>query len=87
MIYLISRKNEHDIYNIASGVNTTASDIADLIANKTGCTIEWHDGFKGEYFPPTDNTRTINEFGYVYKNVLSDIEIMIDNFKKNMTDV
>lgn len=87
MIYLISRKNEHHIYNIASGVNTKASDIADLIASKTGCTIQWHEGFKGEYFPPTDNTRTINEFGHVYKNVLSDIEIMIDNFKKNMTDV
>lgn len=87
MIYLISRKNEHHIYNIASGVNTKASDIADLIASKTGCTIKWHEGFKGEYFPPTDITRTINEFGHVYKNVLSDIEIMIDNFKKNMTDV
>lgn len=87
LIFRISQSNEHKIYNIASGDNTTASDIAELIAKKTGCTVEWHHGFQGEYFPPTDNVRTLNEYDYVYSNVLSDIEIMIDNFEKNMTDV
>lgn len=87
VIYQISRHSQHKIYNIASGVNTTAADIAELISNKTDCTIKWHDGFKGEYFPPTDNSRTVTEYSHTYRNVLADIEIMIDNFKKIMTAV
>lgn len=87
LIYRISQNNKHKIYNIASGLNTAAFDIAELIEKKTDCTVKWHHGFKGEYFPPTDNTRTVNEFEYTYSNVLSDIETMIDNFKKNIADV
>ncbi|XUV83308.1 NAD-dependent epimerase/dehydratase family protein [Enterobacter sp. TMH.L2] len=87
IIYQISCRSKHNIYNIASGANTTAADIAGLISDKTGCTIQWHEGFKGEYFPPTDNSRTVSEYSHVYRNVLADIEIMIDNFKKNMTNV
>jgi len=84
IIYKISNHNEHIIYNIASGENTSAQQIADVITFNTGCTVDWHSGFVGEKFPVTDITRSTVEFEYRYANVLSDMKVMIDSFKKSL---
>ncbi|MGP3592558.1 NAD-dependent epimerase/dehydratase family protein [Vagococcus sp. WN89Y] len=86
LVYLISKNNQHNVYNIASGTNTTAAEIADIIKEKTHCTVTWHEGYKGEYFPVTNISRTVNEFNYEYAHILTDIETMINNFKKILSN-
>lgn len=86
LIYMMSKSHKHRIYNIASGVNVTAAEIADIIQKKTHCSVTWHEGFKGEHFPVTDISRTVDGFHYKYANVLSDIGTMIDNFKKILSN-
>ncbi|MGC6387339.1 NAD-dependent epimerase/dehydratase family protein [Ewingella sp. S1.OA.A_B6] len=86
LIYKIAQKNTHNVYNIASGSNTTADEIANVILSETQCSIKWHNGFAGEYFPVTDNSRTINEYNFSYRNVLDEMKIMIKNYIKYLSN-
>lgn len=81
-IYFLSRNNiKHRIYNVASGINTQASRIAEVLQKKTDCQIIWHDSKQTEKFPVTNINRLRSEMNFVPKNVLDDMSGMIDNFK------
>lgn len=70
------------IFNVASGSNTSAGEIADVLSQETGCNISWHQGFVDEIFPNNDISAIQNEIAYQPKNVLDDLKIMIDEFKE-----
>lgn len=72
----------HRVFNVASGVNTSAGDIADLLNKETGCDINWHKGSVDEIFPKNDISALQNEIVFNPKNVLDDLRIMVDKFKK-----
>lgn len=76
------KKNIPNIINIASGYNTTAKDITQIIKEKTGCTINWHTEINDiEKFPPIDISYIKENIDLKPRNVLHDLSEMIDSFK------
>ncbi|WP_417762090.1 NAD-dependent epimerase/dehydratase family protein [Shewanella sp.] len=75
-----------EIYNVASGMNVKASEIANLLVRYTGCEVIWHSTEVSiERFPVTDIGKlqlAINDFKP--RNVLEDLESMIVDFRKSM---
>lgn len=71
----------HKIFNVASGKNTSAGDIAEVLIRDTGCNVIWHDVGEDEIFPETDISLIKNEISYTPNNVLDDLKLMIDDFK------
>ncbi|MFA0005419.1 NAD-dependent epimerase/dehydratase family protein [Vibrio splendidus] len=84
MIIKISDKDTYngDVYNIASGLNVSAEDIANILELETGCKINWHKSFNNELFPVVPINKLREEFGFTPRNVLDDLKIMINDFKK-----
>ena len=80
----LSESLSHQIYNIASGSNTTASEIAEVLQSETGCKVNWHKSSVDEQFPVTDISRIQKEFNFKPRMVLSDLRSMVDNFKANI---
>ncbi|KAA8729501.1 NAD-dependent epimerase/dehydratase family protein [Ewingella americana] len=76
------------IFNIASGVNVTAEDIADVLIKTTNCTVNWHDkAFPREVFPVTDIDAITNQLSdYKPRSVLEDIAAMVEKFKEHMDE-
>ncbi|OAT17488.1 dTDP-glucose 4,6-dehydratase [Buttiauxella noackiae ATCC 51607] len=81
ILFLSQNENKHEIYNVASGHNTTAGEIALLLKGKTNCDIVWHKCSQNEYFPITNIRRLQSEMNFVPKNVLEDMGEMIDDFQ------
>jgi len=74
------------IINIAAGFNITAAEIADVLETETHCTITWHDmNFPRERFSPV-SIDEIKKFipHYSPRNVLSDLSLMITEFKSEL---
>ncbi len=86
-IYQLSEKDNlrSDIYNIASGLNTSARDIAEVLQRETGCKICWHANDSDEYFPLNDISLLKSEINFNPRNVLDDMSIMIEDFKQKLT--
>lgn len=82
-IYQLSIKNSlnHKIYNIASGSNTSAKDIARVLETETGCYINWVDGCKDELFPINNIDRISGEIHFEPRDVLDDMRLMVKEFK------
>ena len=77
---------ENKVINIASGFNISANDIATALINKTNCKINWLENkTEVEIFSEID----ISELklilkDYKPKNVLDDLNIMVDEFKLSL---
>lgn len=68
--------------NIASGINVSAKEIADVLIEETGCKINWHNKNPNEHFPIT-NTELIHKMiNFTPSHVLDDLKKMITNYKK-----
>ncbi len=87
-IYTVSMKDTltSNVYNVASGRNTKASDIADVINYKNGAKIKWHNVSHEDIFPITDISRISKEIEWKPRDVLEDIGHMIDSFTGNLAD-
>lgn len=87
-IYTVSMKDTltSNVYNVASGRNTKASDIADVINYKNGAKIKWHNVSYEDVFPITDISRISKEIEWKPRDVLEDIGHMIDSFTGNLAD-
>lgn len=74
------------IYNVASGINVTAEDIAEILKVKTGCNVIWHQPNKNkETFPLTDITKLRTALpDYQPSSVLKDLSNLIERFSKEM---
>lgn len=82
---LAAKKNlTQNIFNISSGFNTSARDIAKLLNKETGCQINWHEGSVDEVFPKNDISAIQREILFEPKNVLDDLKLMIDEFKQHI---
>ena len=81
MIYRISQGAKKRIYNIASGINTSADEIAKLLIEHSGCEISWHEGFMDDHFPITDISSIENEFNFKPRILAEDIQSMIISLK------
>ncbi|MEY8214336.1 MAG: SDR family oxidoreductase [Colwellia sp.] len=86
-LYQLGLKNnlKYKIYNIASGINTTARDIAKVLQDETGCNINWVSGSADEYFPVNDICALKNEINFNPRNVLDDMKIMIKDFTEKLS--
>lgn len=84
----LSQTNEAlgNIYNIASGYNVSAEEIADVLMRFTGCNVTWHQKeFPREIFPVTDISLLLTTLPHFNTgNVLDDLENMIARFKEHM---
>ncbi|WP_068711523.1 NAD-dependent epimerase/dehydratase family protein [Vibrio tritonius] len=76
--------NEFEVYNIASGENVTAEDIASILVSNTGCKVIWHDNNVTDVFPVTSISRLKYEFNYKPSCVLSDLKMMILDYKREI---
>jgi len=81
-IYEISIKDDltSNIYNVASGRNTKAADIAEVINIRTKALIKWHSVSHEDVFPITNVNKISNELNWEPRNVLEDIGEMITLF-------
>lgn len=81
---LLRKKSTPSIINIASGINTTAEEIGDILKAKTGCEIYWHNNNSNdiEKFPITDISLIHKEIEFIPRNVLNDLELLIEKYKK-----
>ncbi|QSX36041.1 NAD-dependent epimerase/dehydratase family protein [Shewanella sedimentimangrovi] len=84
MIIKISKKQSvcGEIYNIASGVNVSAEQIANILQRETGCKVNWHPCESNEQFPVVSINKIREEFRFSPRNVLEDLKSMINDFKK-----
>ncbi len=82
-VYQLAEKSylSHNIYNVASGINTTANDIANVLIQETSCDVNWIENCVDELFPVNNISLLKSEIDFNPRNVLSDMKIMIDDFK------
>jgi nucleoside-diphosphate-sugar epimerase len=65
------------IYNVASGVQTTHRDVAELLATLTGCDVEFHKDAPRASFPPISTGRIAEEFGFAWRSLRTSLEDMV----------
>jgi len=83
IVYQVSLEAKKNVYNIASGVNTTAAEIAELLKIHSGCEVIWHPGYKDDHFPITDISNIEDEFNFKPRSLAEDIQSMITSLKNN----
>ncbi len=71
------------IYNIASGVNTTAGQITDRIKEITGCDVEVAENAQRICFPRIQTSLICSEFGFEPRSILDDLEALIEEYKRH----
>jgi nucleoside-diphosphate-sugar epimerase len=83
-IYQISIKSalKYKIYNVASGINTSARDITNVLVQETSCNVNWVEGCEDEFFPINDIGRLSNEIDFRPRDVLDDLKVMVNEFKQ-----
>lgn len=88
-VWLAENTNtNNEIFNVASGFNVTASEIADVIHRETGCNVKWHDGnFPREEFPVTSIKKLSDHYPeFKPHHVLDDLKIMIASYKAELAN-
>jgi nucleoside-diphosphate-sugar epimerase len=78
----VSSKGE--IFNIASGDNISAKEIADILKLETNCEIVWHEDGITELFPNTDICKIKEKYTFAPREVLADMTTMIKAYKAFM---
>ncbi|CAH7044342.1 dTDP-glucose 4,6-dehydratase [Vibrio chagasii] len=73
----------HQIYNLASGYNVSAKEIANILGNEVECDIIWHHSDSSEVFPLNDISKIKELFNFKPRNVLDDLRLMISDFKNS----
>lgn len=78
---------EHKIYNIASGINVSSFQIAEILEKHTGCEVVWHDlDFSNEEKFPTTSVQLISDsIRFLPSSVLDDLPLMISKFEQVLT--
>ncbi|AIR62968.1 dTDP-glucose 4,6-dehydratase [Cedecea neteri] len=85
-IWIADNTTNKEIYNVASGFNVTAQEIADVIQEETECNVNWKTGcFPREEFPVT-NIEKLASLNPKFKpqHVLNDLKLMIESYKKEL---
>jgi nucleoside-diphosphate-sugar epimerase len=74
----ISTRGRHRIYNVASGRNTTHSEIVERLKPLTNKEITFKYRSTPRRFPQIDNTRLLGEFPFEPKSVIQDVAELLD---------
>ena len=77
----ISMSGKHQIYNIASGVNTTNRALMELVQRSTGCAVEVAEGATTGVFPVIRIDRIQSEFGFAPSLILDSLERIMDEYQ------
>jgi nucleoside-diphosphate-sugar epimerase len=70
------------IYNVASGVNTSHRELADVLETATGCRVQVADRSPTVRFPPISIERVRQEFGFSSSCVVDSIPDLIAEYKR-----
>lgn len=80
----ITKLSLNPIYNVASGENISAQQIADILINITGCSVNWHDSECTDIFPITDITLVKQEYSFRPSLVGNLLGEMCNSFKQKL---
>ena len=78
----IALGGKHRLYNVASGVNTRAGDIAEAIGRATGATVEILPGAPEVSFAPIDVARLNAEFRHRPSPLLADLPDLVGVYRR-----
>jgi nucleoside-diphosphate-sugar epimerase len=81
-IYKLSKKEKlkSKIFNLASGENTSAKTIADILINKTGCKVSWKENETDDEFSIIDIENIKSEIDYSPSQISDNLDCMIESF-------
>lgn len=79
-VYVAIKKSIIGIFNVASGENTSASEIAEIIRSRTDCKVNWLPNDVEDIFPVTSIDRFVSSFGIKARNVNELLSEMIKDF-------
>ncbi|MEZ9107098.1 NAD-dependent epimerase/dehydratase family protein [Vibrio cyclitrophicus] len=74
-------KGAKGVFNLASGKNTSAKEIADIIVDKTNCNVNWLVDEDIDIFHEIDISKVNKNLDYRPNNVIDDLDKMIINFR------
>lgn len=78
----IARFGRYQLYNVASGVNTTNGALMNAIQQATGCTVEVKDEAETVTFPTISIKRAQDEFDFSPKLVLDSLGDLITQYRQ-----
>ena len=73
---------ESGIYNIASGENTSALEIADVLKSTTNSSINWHVKEDIDFFEAIDVSKISEVIDFKPRNVLNDLKSMVHEYSQ-----
>ena len=77
----INLSGGHEIYNVASGVNTTNRALMEVIQHATGCAVEVAEGATTAVFPAICIDRVRSEFDFAPSLILDSLERIMDEYQ------
>ena len=80
----IARRGRHRLYNVASGVNTTAGEIVDRITAHTRAQALWQPGAPKIVSAAIDVTRLSSELPVRHGSILSDLPDLVEMTKREL---
>jgi len=83
-IFKLSLKSfeSNQVFNVASGANTRADTIANVLIDKTGCKVNWIKSQVDDTFAPVDISKLKSEIEFNPSSVEADLEKMIMSFRE-----
>jgi nucleoside-diphosphate-sugar epimerase len=85
MLVKIAISGKQPLYNLAGGTNVSNRELLDDIASITGCTVEFSGNAPEIVFPPISIEQTVNEFGFVPKQLKVSLNDIVLAFKRSLT--
>lgn len=82
----ISRRGKRRIYNVASGMNITHSQILDIVQQQTACAVEHNQDAAIVKFPIISIDHIQEDFSYSPTNVLTSLPFLIEKFKDTLNE-
>lgn len=76
----IAMDGKHQLYNIASGKNTSNLEIVQKLIKITGCTVEVDENAINVQFPQISISRIKQEFSYIPTAVVEDLEKLVNEY-------
>jgi nucleoside-diphosphate-sugar epimerase len=80
----ITTSGKERIYNLASGVNVSNHELAQMLGNLTGCRIEYSRPAPSVIFPPINIDRLRAEFDLQMSHMLDDMPQLIESYRRNL---
>jgi nucleoside-diphosphate-sugar epimerase len=83
MLIRIGEESRDEIYNIASGCNTTNGEIVDRLSSLTGCAVEVVPDVPAVVFPEIDIRRLQSEFDFEPASLSSQLPGLLDLYRRH----